>query len=863
MQTIAVAGLKDGRARRQRPDTPLPSWPMIAALLVDHDRHAGQARAWGCAREANSLSFTDHTSSILSKTTHSKESAMLRGESEIAAVHSCDALVIGAGVSGYCAAIQAARCGCSVILLERDAVLGGNSGPNLGVGITGADRYNAFGTETGLIHELQEEAAWQDAFTHVTVGTMPYNISRRNEAVVQEKLVQAGARILKRHYARAPIVQGARIVGVIAEDLAAYRTVRVDVRHVVVEASGDGQIGVLAGADHDMGSEGKDEFGERSAPPARRSFIQGTSLVAIAQRTPGEVYFSPPSATPAFHPRVWQDSLSSFVEHDHDALFAGDSDLIFLYVTETGGHLDTIGDDAQIYEVLLGQLWAEWDHIKNGPHRDQARNWDLLWVSPKAGKRESRRLLGDYVLTQADLEEGRRFPDDIAYGGHDLDDHRPLRQAANIVAHSVPPMYGIPYRSCYSRNIDNLFLAGRLISATHLAHSSSRLMRTGGAIGQAVGFAAAICCEHGCTPRQVHRDHLDNLQTRLLRGDGTILGRTCSPRGDLARLATAAASSELLFGDQELGQLVPLIRPAGNVLWDWPETLDAVQLYLHNDSGEPQPLVLRVYRTHRRRKFKSYAEFHRIGWGDLSCEALAELGAAKAMLPAREQGWFSIPFAEPLVIGLKDPASDDDRIVIAVDLNPRVRLGLAKRRWEIAKMIELVPDRTEWSALRAMVMMRLAPEPRLGLATNAIDGFHRRFSTGPTHMWVSDPEKGLPQALELAWPSIQQFDTIAITFDNLTRYRHDTPWESGSRVSPHLVESYVLEARQDGLWREIIRENDNHHRFRTHELGGTMADGLRLRVLSTHGDPQCARMYQISVFSKRMWEVAGEAGTCG
>ena len=162
--------------------------------------------------------------------------------------HECDVLVIGSGVSGYCAAIQAAREGCEVLLLEKDEVLGGNSGPNLGVGITGADRYNAFGTETGIIQELQEEAAWVNGFTRISAGTMPYNISRRNEAVVQSALEQAGVRVLKRHLARAPRMRDSRICGVLVEDLAAFHSAEVRVKGVVVEASGDGHIGALAGA---------------------------------------------------------------------------------------------------------------------------------------------------------------------------------------------------------------------------------------------------------------------------------------------------------------------------------------------------------------------------------------------------------------------------------------------------------------------------------------------------------------------------------------------------------------------------------------------------------------------------------------
>ncbi|TFG69586.1 MAG: FAD-dependent oxidoreductase, partial [Anaerolineales bacterium] len=383
--------------------------------------------------------------------------------------YTCDVLVIGAGVSGYCAAIQAGRLGCRTILIEKDTVLGGNAGPNVGVGITGADRYNQYGTETGLIHELQEEAAWVQAFTQVSPGMMPYNISRRNEAVVQSALEAAGVIVLKQHYARMPVVNDAGwITGLIVEDLAGFHTVIIEVNRVVIEASGDGEIGLLAGADYDSGSEAKSEFFERSAPEQRNNTVQGTSLVAIAQRTGHEVLFIPPPDTPTFTPRLWFSRIASFVHH-HDGWFTDDVDLKFLYVTEAGGTQDTVRDDGQIYEILLKQLWAEWDHIKNGPHREAARCWDLLWVSPKAGKRESRRLLGDVILTQSDLENGRCFPDDIAYGGHDLDDHKPIGETADIFGHSIPPLYGIPYRACYSRNVPNLLLAGRLISATHLA----------------------------------------------------------------------------------------------------------------------------------------------------------------------------------------------------------------------------------------------------------------------------------------------------------------------------------------------------------------------------------------------------------
>ena len=764
---------------------------------------------------------------------------------DIATVHECDVLVIGSGVSGYCAAIQAGRSGCHAILLERDEVIGGNSGPNLGVGITGADRYAPYAGETGIIQELQEEGCWIDAITHVSPGSMGYTIHRRFEAVVQEKLEQAGVTVLKRHFAREPVMDGQRIAGVICQDLAAFGLVRVEVRGCVIEASGDGEIGFLAGADFDCGTEGRDEYGERSAPEDRSDLVQGSSLVAIAHRTGREVRFVPPGGTPEFIPRVWHSRMSSFVHH-HGGWFAPGKELFFLYVTETGGHMDTIRDDGEIYEMLLKQLWAEWDHIKNGPHAGEAREWDLLWVSPKAGKRESRRFLGDYVLTQTDVEDGRRFEDDITYGGHDLDDHIPLGEGGNIHAYSIPPIYGIPYRCCTSRNVDNLFLAGRLISATHLAHSSTRIMRTGGAIGQAVGLAAAMCLQKTCSPRELGQRHIAELQQELLRLDATILCRRSDDSADLARAATASATSELRFNDQKPGRMVPLIARAGVVLWDWPARLDAVSMVLRNDAQESQELKLTVYRARREPKWTTTEDWHEHRWHDLRDEAFAEVGSAATELPAGHDGWLDIALG--MELGEKDAASDADRLLIALDQNPDVSWAMAQTPSEIAESLEHSHSRPRWTTMGAMGTMRLSPAPALGEAANVLSGHHRRYSRAPFNMWASDPADGLPQELVLEWPQESTFDRVALTFDNLERDTRDNPWHSGKRLSEMLARDYDLCVWTGGQWREVAEVTDNFRRWRVHDIEQLTTTKLRLRVHATHGEGLGARVYEVRVY---------------
>ncbi|MGC9360528.1 MAG: FAD-dependent oxidoreductase, partial [Anaerolineae bacterium] len=195
------------------------------------------------------------------------------------AERTCDVLVIGAGVAGVCAAIQAARLGSSVILAEMDAVLGGNSGPNLGVHVSGAHSFHPYAGETGIIDELEAHAAAHGAKTRSY--DMHYNISRLWEAELATALGQAGVIVLKRHYAREPIMEGDRIAAVMLEDLGTYGTCEIHVRHVVVDASGDGQIAYLAGAEYARGREGKDVYGERSAPAQSDAETLGTSITAL------------------------------------------------------------------------------------------------------------------------------------------------------------------------------------------------------------------------------------------------------------------------------------------------------------------------------------------------------------------------------------------------------------------------------------------------------------------------------------------------------------------------------------------------------------------------------------------------------
>jgi len=188
---------------------------------------------------------------------------------------------------------------------------------------------------------------------------------------------------------------------------------------------------------------------------------------------------------------------------------------------ELGGDGDSIHDAEEVKDELIKTAFGVWDHLKNRGNHGMD-NWVLDWIGFLPGKRESRRYVGDYIMNQNDVAAGGRFPDVVAYGGWTMDDHHPggfLYDGPPNIFHPAPSPFGIPYRCLYSKNIDNLFFAGRNISVTHAALSATRVMGTCALLGQAVGTAAALAAERGVSPRRVYETGVGELRRRLMDDD--------------------------------------------------------------------------------------------------------------------------------------------------------------------------------------------------------------------------------------------------------------------------------------------------------------------------------------------------------
>jgi len=467
-------------------------------------------------------------------------------------IHEVDFCVVGGGLAGMCAAVAAARHGLRVALMQDRPVLGGNASSEIRMWIWGARRDN--NRETGLMEELLLENRYRNSLRNYSIwDSILYEFVRYQEDITL--LLNCSCNNLEMVNGRIESVTGWQTT------TQTWHTVRAP---LFADCSGDSILAPLSRADFRVGREASGEFGESIAPAEADRKTMGMSCLIQARQTDRPSTYVPP----AWANKYLTDDDLPYRKHD----FSNCSWMWnnFWWI-ELGGEQDSIHDTEEIRDELLKVAFGVWDHIKN--HGDHgAANWVLDWVGFLPGKRESRRYVGDHVITENDVRAQGQFEDVAAYGGWPMDDHYPAgmnHRGRPSRIYITPSPWGIPYRALYSRNVDNLFCAGRNISATHVAIGSSRVMATCAVIGQAVGTAASVAVKNGLLPRGVYQEKLRELQETLQEDDCFLPGR---PRNisQLSRGAELTASE----GDPE-----PLRngvdRPVGDVDNGWTGTLGA------------------------------------------------------------------------------------------------------------------------------------------------------------------------------------------------------------------------------------------------------------------------------------------------
>lgn len=425
--------------------------------------------------------------------------------------HDVDLCVVGGGLAGMFAAIAAARHGATVVLMQDRPVLGGNASSEIRMWVRGAHGENV--RETGLLEEVALENMYRNP-------GMNYSIW---DSVLYEKAAgEKNITLLLNCSCCEAETEENRIHSVKGWQMTTQQWHLVKAK-IFADCSGDSVLAPLTGAAYRMGREAQAEFGESIEPEESDNCTMGMTCLLQARETDKPTRYIPPKWA---HKYTEKDFPHRMDTQNPDA-WKEDN----FWWMELGGVYDSIRDTEKLRDELLKIAFGVWDFVKNGGCVD-ADHWELEWVGFLPGKRESRRYVGDYILTQNDVRGGTIYEDTIAYGGWTMDDHNPQGFATpekpNIF-HDAPSPYAIPYRCLYSKNIDNLMFAGRNISTTHAALSSTRVMATCALLGQALGTAASIAAAHDCSPRDVYTNYIEDLKQTLIEDDCYLPGNRRKP----------------------------------------------------------------------------------------------------------------------------------------------------------------------------------------------------------------------------------------------------------------------------------------------------------------------------------------------
>ena len=725
-----------------------------------------------------------------------------------------DVIVVGAGPAGCPAALAAARTGAKTALIQNRPLLGGNASSELGVPMNGAASSHPNARETGIAEEAGR--------IHARYGYMKMSEPFRIMAAELDNLdVFVNNHVFDVIMADSQTIAAVKAVNTLTNEITVYRAKR------FIDCTGDGWVAAFAKADYHLGREARSEFNESLAPDKPDNItmsgcLMGRALGYRADDMGKPMDYSPPPWAAKLPP---PEEFSRKPKH-----FRGGQ-----WWMEHEGTIDDLLDAEKARDELIRIVFGYWDWIKHhSPFRDQARNYTIVHLPIVEAKRESRRIVGDYMVNQNDVQAGRVFPDRVAYGGWPLDVHHPKgiysgREGAFDCNPRVP-IWTIPYRSLYSRTIQNLLMAGRCMSVSHIALGSVRVQNTLATCGQAAGTAAAMSLQLNTTPRGIYQGHMAALQQRLLKDDQTIPEVKNEDPLDVARNAKAAASSTMGYDEWTRRQITrgeahPLVTPRA-VLFPagMHKRIDTIHLMLANTTAKPAEVTAFL---------REAAET-----GDFSSKQ--DVASAKATVPAKSEGWVAFR----LGAALSKP--------FAWVWLPKVGEGVS---WRLMDTAPLGSCRgygggagREWAVIRGQYYA-FYTEPAIATKVagfgpgNVVNGWARIIGDQP-NMWASDPQQKMPQWVELSWDQPQRLSAVYLTFDT----------ELGARwctvpLPPQCVRDYEVSCQVGGKWVAVASAKGNFQRRRIHRFAPVTASKLRLTVHSTNGDPS-ARVFEIRAYGE-------------
>ncbi len=705
-----------------------------------------------------------------------------------------DIVVVGAGVAGICAAVAAARKGVSVALVHNRPVLGGNASSEIGVSINGAASYNAsvYARESGIVGEL----------VNIILNTSHSYDSKAllDMAFFDFVYAEKNIELFLNTHVTSVETSDSKIKSVTAVQLGSENTFEF-ISPIFIDCSGDGFVGYEAGAEYMQGREAKDTFGESLAPDEADDFTQGGTLFWSSRKMEHPVEYKRPSFAYDINEMPFRDNIGRRDQHR----VVGNNGLGTLWWMEYGGQCDTVHDNEDITLELRRIVYGFWDYVKNSGKFKDTENYMLDRVAPVVGKRESRRFKGDYVLTQNDIYNKPYFHDAVTTGGWVVDCHAPFgiyddSKASNWVPHRGT--YNIPYRCLYSVNIDNLLFGGRIISASHVAHGSTRVIATGAAAAEVSGSAAYLCLKNNVSPRCVD---VEELQALLARDDAYIMGKKESISAAFHD-CKITSSSESEYENTHLCGLFDLNAKHYIALPSMTDTLVSVDVYMKNKADNPTELAYNVYTGKHTESF-------------LPTVLLQE---KRVILPANFEGYINLP--------LDASGLFDKKAYIEFLQNVNVALGVSSYSLIGSPSFEENNDETMGIYIDGVGMKlsdknvcfkNVLPKQQMFGIQNITNGYTRPYGTA--NAWLSSGKEN--EWIKLDFGEGKQIEEIQFIFnDDLTSDRPALPPST-------LVLDYDLII--DG---NITRVRGNIQRKNSHAIGRNVKC-IELRLLKNGGHP--------------------------
>lgn len=715
-----------------------------------------------------------------------------------------DLVVVGAGIAGICAAVQAARAGVRTVLVNDRSVVGGNNSVEIFAGLGGASDGNALNInlrEGGIVEEIRLEYNYRSPHKNrfaldATLMDMIYaeeNLTLVLNTCIDEAVTDSAGNIV--------CVRGTQNT---------TETRWTFTGRWFCDDTGDGALGALSGASYMLGREAADTFGEKIAPKEADGFCIPSTLNFIAHDEGFPVKY----VAPNYADDIAGSGALAYREIPHKDFHR------MQWYYEVSGELDQVKDREEIIRRHRGLVSGIWNHIKNSGLYPEAENYDFEYIACIPGIREYRRLKGDMILTERHLVEQLEYDDAVAHGGWNIDLHaiRGFYDTDLMNRHiQFRGPYQIPYRCGYSENVPNLFMCGRCMSTSHVAFGSTRLAATLGTFGQAVGMAAGLCKKYGETPRGVYQRHTKELQQRLLRADQLILGLKNDDPADLARRAAVTASSTLRFempaGD---GAFFRPVERALGITVPVRGMLDSVALEVEAVSDTEWE-----YALFRPAKPYNYGPDTLVSRHSVSVKK----GAQKLTLPIgleNAEGYYFLQLEANAAVSLR----------VAPCALPGVMLfemqeTKHKTLWDYERMEMRA---AQWERTDLFPCLRTTPAQDVYAPGNVINGYNREM--GLPNLWMCGTDD-LSPTLTLRFETPVILSTVQLTFaiDTTRSIEHYfVP------VFPGLARSYTVYAITDRGELPVARVTENHHKRNRLRFDETVCLGLRIAFDRAAGD---------------------------